>query len=95
MGGAIRTAGKHLGHFHTGECNRRVPGKGRMPWHEIGTALKDIAYQGAVVMEPFVKTGGRWARTSRYGVRSTAVRTLREMDRDAMESVRFLRYVFD
>ncbi len=30
-----------------------------MPWHEIGTALKDIAYQGAVVMEPFVKTGGQ------------------------------------
>ena len=39
MGGAIRTAGPLLGHFHVGECNRRVPGKGRMPWNEIAEAL--------------------------------------------------------
>lgn len=58
FGDAIRTAGPLLGHFHTGESNRRVPGKGRMPWHEIGLALRDINYTGAVIMEPFVKTGG-------------------------------------
>ena len=28
IGDAIRTAGSLLGHFHTGECNRMVPGKG-------------------------------------------------------------------
>lgn len=33
---------------------RQVPGKGSMPWNEIGLALRDIDYQGAVVMEPFV-----------------------------------------
>ena len=55
---AIRTAGPLLGHFHTGEANRRVPGKGRLPWHEIGTALREIGYDGTVVMEPFVKSGG-------------------------------------
>lgn len=27
IGDAIRTAGNLLGHFHTGECNRMVPGK--------------------------------------------------------------------
>ena len=58
FGEAIRTAGPLLGHFHTGENNRRVPGKGRLPWHEIGTALREIGYNGAVVMEPFVKMGG-------------------------------------
>ena len=58
FGEAIRTAGPLLGHFHTGENNRRVPGKGRLPWHEIGTALREIGYDGAVVMEPFVKMGG-------------------------------------
>ncbi len=58
MGGAIRTAGAHLGHLHTGECNRRVPGKGRIPWDEIGEALQDIGYNGAAVMEPFVRMGG-------------------------------------
>ena len=95
MGGAIRTAGKHLGHFHTGECNRRVPGKGRMPWHEIGTALKDIAYQGAVVMEPFVKTGGQVGKDIKIWREVNGSTDIEEMDRDAMESVRFLRYVFD
>ena len=55
---AIRTVGPLLGHFHTGENNRRVPGKGFLPWHEIGGALREIGYDGAVVMEPFVKMGG-------------------------------------
>jgi len=59
IGGAIRQAGSLLGHFHTGECNRRCPGKGRTPWREIAEALKDIHYQGAAVMEPFVRMGGQ------------------------------------
>lgn len=58
IGDAIRTAGKDLGHFHTGECNRLCPGKGRMPWQEIGDALRQIGYDQAVVMEPFVQMGG-------------------------------------
>ena len=58
LGDAIRTAGKYLGHFHIGECNRKVPGKGHMPWDEMGKAFKDIGYDGAVVMEPFVRVGG-------------------------------------
>ena len=29
---AIETAGDAIGHFHIGETNRRVPGRGRMPW---------------------------------------------------------------
>ena len=58
IGAAIRTAGSLLGHFHTGECNRMVPGKGRTPWREIGEALRDIQYDKTVVMEPFVMPGG-------------------------------------
>lgn len=58
LGEAIRHTGAHLGHFHIGEGNRKVPGKGRMPWAEIGAALREIGYDGAVVMEPFVKMGG-------------------------------------
>lgn len=58
IAGAIRSTASLLGHFHTGECNRKVPGKGRMPWREIGEALRDISYDGAVVMEPFIKMGG-------------------------------------
>ncbi len=58
LGDAIRKTGDYLGHFHIGECNRKVPGKGHMPWSEIGQALRDISYNGCVVMEPFVRTGG-------------------------------------
>ena len=46
MGDAIRNTGSYLGHFHIGECNRKVPGKGHMPWAEMGQALCDIGYDG-------------------------------------------------
>jgi D-psicose/D-tagatose/L-ribulose 3-epimerase len=56
--GSILHAGRWLGHFHLGECNRRPPGEGRLPWQEIFGALREINYQGAVVMEPFLLPGG-------------------------------------
>ena len=40
IGGAIRTAGSLLGHLHTGECNRRVPGKGRTRLSSCCTAAR-------------------------------------------------------
>lgn len=58
IGDSIRYAGSYLGHFHIGENNRKVPGKGHMPWAEIGQALRDINYSAGVVMEPFVRVGG-------------------------------------
>lgn len=45
MADAIRKAGDRLGHLHLGEQNRLVPGKGSLPWAEIGQALRDINYQ--------------------------------------------------
>lgn len=58
MAAAIREAGPYLGHFHVGENNRRPPGMGALPWQNIAAALKEIGYQGAAVMEPFVLMGG-------------------------------------
>lgn len=55
---AIISTGKYLGHFHIGETNRKVPGKGKTPWREIIQALKEINYSGNIVMEPFVRMGG-------------------------------------
>lgn len=95
IGDAIRHAGNLLGHLHTGECNRMVPGKGRMPWREIGDALKDIEYDGNVVMEPFVRMGGQvgsdikiWRDISRGASEA-------ELDADAKRSVEFQRYMLD
>ncbi len=57
---AIKTTGSCLGHLHVGEANRRPPyAEGRMPWTEIGKALKSINYEGRVVMEPFIRMGGQ------------------------------------
>jgi D-psicose/D-tagatose/L-ribulose 3-epimerase len=93
IGGAIRTAGPLLGHLHTGECNRRVPGRGRMPWREIGEALRDIGYDGNVVMEPFVRTGGAVGGDIRVWRDLSDKADEDKLDREAMESLRFSRFV--
>ena len=93
IGGAIRTAGPLLGHFHTGECNRRVPGKGRTPWREIGEALHDIGYQGAVVMEPFVKMGGQVGEDIKVWRDLSGGAPEAQMDRDARDALTFSRYM--
>lgn len=57
---AIRAARGYIRHFHMGECNRKPPNEsGKMPWTEIGKALKDTGYDGRMVMEPFVQPGGQ------------------------------------
>lgn len=59
---AIRKAGSLLGHVHVGEGNRKLPGMGHLPWAEMGEALREIGYEGCVVMEPFMKPGGAVAK---------------------------------
>jgi D-psicose/D-tagatose/L-ribulose 3-epimerase len=88
IGGAIREARSWLGHFHLGECNRRPPGRGRMPWPEIFGALREINYQGAVVMEPFLIPGGDVGRdiaVFRY------LPGWDNLDAEAVRSVQFVR----
>jgi D-psicose/D-tagatose/L-ribulose 3-epimerase len=63
--GALVETGDLLGHFHLGETNRRPPGTGQMPWPEIFGALREINYQGAVTMEPFLLPGGEVGRDVR------------------------------
>jgi D-psicose/D-tagatose/L-ribulose 3-epimerase len=60
----ILAAGK-LGHVHIGETNRMPPGTGRFPWDELMKGLADIGYRGAIVMEPFITTGGEVGRDIR------------------------------
>lgn len=86
--GAIKTAGKHLGHVHIGETNRRAPGRGKMPWAEIFGALKEVKYQGSIVMEPFLMPGGEVGRDIKV------FRDLRDglnLDREAARACRFVR----
>ena len=93
---AIRTAGSRLGHVHVGENNRKLPGQGHMvPWKAIGEALREVGYQANIVMEPFVIHGGEVGQDIRIW------RDLKEdcseetLDREAAESVAFLRNAFE
>jgi D-psicose/D-tagatose/L-ribulose 3-epimerase len=42
-----------LGHFHTSENNRGIPGTGLVDWKAVYTALRDINYDGWLVIESF------------------------------------------
>lgn len=50
---AIRDAGKHIGHVHFVDSNRRAAGLGHMDHAPIVAALKDIGYNGYLCAEAF------------------------------------------
>ena len=86
--GSIIETGNWLGHFHLGETNRRPPGRGRIPWPEIFGALREVNYQGAVVMEPFLVPGGEVGRD--ISVFRDLLGTA-DLDEEAARSVKFVR----
>lgn len=53
LGAAIRQAGAHLAHFHACENDRGAPGSGNVTWDDVAVALKNIHYDGPVVIESF------------------------------------------
>jgi D-psicose/D-tagatose/L-ribulose 3-epimerase len=62
IGDEIRLAGDMLGHFHLVANNRKIPGKGHIPWAEVRQALLDIGYKGYLVAENFVNPAGEVGR---------------------------------
>jgi D-psicose/D-tagatose/L-ribulose 3-epimerase len=52
---AIARAGKLLGHFHACGCDRGTPGNDHINWDGISKALRDVEYDGSVVIESFTK----------------------------------------
>lgn len=85
---AILTAGEYLGHFHIGENNRMPPGYGRIPWTEVGATLRQIGYQGDVVMEPFLMPGGEVGRDIKV-FRDLSVGL--DLDAEAAKALQFTR----
>jgi D-psicose/D-tagatose/L-ribulose 3-epimerase len=51
--GAIRLAGSRLVHVHACGSDRGTPGADHLDWPAIATALRDVAYDGAVCIESF------------------------------------------
>jgi D-psicose/D-tagatose/L-ribulose 3-epimerase len=52
---AVRRAGALVGHFHASASDRGTPGNDHVDWPAIARALKDIRYDGAVVIESFTQ----------------------------------------
>lgn len=86
---AIRLADKKVFHFHACENDRGVPGTGQVRWDEIVGALKDVHYQGPVVIESFTNQVKEIAR---------AVSIWREIapsqDAIAQQGLQFLKALF-
>ncbi len=53
LGAAIRAVGPRLRHVHACENDRGAPGSGNVTWNEVAASLKDIHYDGPVVIESF------------------------------------------
>lgn len=53
VGNAIRAVGPRLRHVHACENDRGAPGSGHVAWGEVAEALKEIGYDGPVVIESF------------------------------------------
>jgi D-psicose/D-tagatose/L-ribulose 3-epimerase len=51
--GPIRTVAAHVGHVHISENDRGTPGTGQVRWEEAFKTLKEIKYDGWLVIEAF------------------------------------------
>lgn len=91
---AIRLAGDKLGHLHVGEGNRKLPGTGHLPWNEMGKALNEIGFSGGVVMEPFVKMGGKVGEDIKVWRDLSGNADEAKMDADIKTSLEFLKKAF-
>jgi D-psicose/D-tagatose/L-ribulose 3-epimerase len=50
---AIRTAAPHTVHVHISENDRSTPGQGHVAWQETFDTLRDVRYDGWMVVEAF------------------------------------------
>lgn len=50
---AVRTAGKHLKHVHACESDRGTPGTGHIPWRGVFEGLRELNYDGWLIIESF------------------------------------------
>ena len=89
---AIYLAGDDLGHFHVGECNRKLPGENNsIDWPRIGKALRSVNYNKCVVMEPFELTGGQVGTDIRVWRDLSDGATIDQMTEKIKKSLVFLK----
>jgi D-psicose/D-tagatose/L-ribulose 3-epimerase len=60
-GAAIRSAAGAIGHVHISESDRGVPGRGQVAWGATFEALREIGYEGWLVIEAFSRSDPEFA----------------------------------
>lgn len=88
QGDSIRKAGKLLAHFHACGSDRGTPGNDHIDWKPIAKALKDIKYDGDVVIESFTTDVKVIARAAAIWRRMEPTR-----DEIATKGIKFLKKV--
>ncbi len=83
---SIRKAGKLLAHFHACGSDRGTPGNDHIDWKPIAKALKDIKYNGDVVIESFTTDVKVIARAAAIWRRMEPTR-----DEIATKGIKFLK----
>jgi D-psicose/D-tagatose/L-ribulose 3-epimerase len=53
VGEAFRKLGRHLKHVHACENDRGAPGSGHVEWQDVFAALREMRYEGWMVIESF------------------------------------------
>jgi D-psicose/D-tagatose/L-ribulose 3-epimerase len=86
QGDSIRKAGKLLAHFHACGSDRGTPGNDHIDWKPIAKALKDIKYDGDVVIESFTTDVKVIARAAAIWRRMEPTR-----DEIATKGIKFLK----
>lgn len=93
---AFRLAGDMLAHVHVGENNRKLPGMNNsINWALVGQALRDINYNKAVVMEPFLLKGGQVGHDVRVWRDLSNNADEKQMDEYIKTSLQFLKNNFE
>ncbi len=85
---AIKKAGKLLGHFHACGSDRGTPGGDHIDWPGIAKALKQIKYDGDVVIESFTTDVKVIAKAAAIWRRIEPTR-----DEIAVKGVKFLKKI--
>jgi len=86
---AVRTAGDRLFHVHAAESDRGTPGTAQVHWTELRDGLRDVGYDGRLIIESFnpdIPDLANFIKLWR--------RVERDQDTLAREGVRFLRSLF-
>ncbi|MFN3407937.1 MAG: sugar phosphate isomerase/epimerase family protein [Limisphaerales bacterium] len=87
--GAIRKAGRHVFHLHACGSDRGTPGGDHTDWPGIRAALRDIRYDGDIVIESFTPDVQVIARAAAIWRRIEPTR-----EAIAVDGLRFLRRLF-